>query len=70
MKCQPKYRYLLKSEIHRRGYAKVAQFADKYGIHRSQLSQILTGTLYPGPTNYQRLCDGLGISDAELKKLL
>ena len=66
----PTYRFRLKGLIHASGFRRVRDFAEATGLDEAQLSRVLNGWHLPPPTMQRAIAEGLGISLAELKRML
>jgi hypothetical protein len=66
----PAYRYKLKARVHEAGFETVKQFCESIGATEPEISNIIRGWTVPGRRLQQRLAQGLGITLAELRRLL
>ena len=67
---KPEYRFDLKSDITKKKYRSVTEYAEAIGVGQSTMSSILNGWRYPSPNAQVRMARGLGISLKELGRLL
>lgn len=67
---QPKFRYLLKSEILKAGYQTLTDFSKALSTDVSIVSRVVKGWVLPGPNLQKKMAGALNITLAELKELL
>lgn len=66
----PKYRFRLKSELHRVGFRTDGQFAEAIGYDRATLSRVLNGWWIPTVRMQGRMAAVLNITLRELQTMI
>ncbi|UCF91075.1 MAG: hypothetical protein JSW39_22775 [Desulfobacterales bacterium] len=67
---KPPKRHILRGAIHAAGYNSASAFSKSIQYDNSGLNAVLNGWRYPSPELQRKLREGLGITQAQLIKLL